>query len=254
MAAYDARTPDEGADLVGTFVLRDTDLPQLRGPRPRRCRSSCTGGAGSARRPGRARARRLELRLAGMEIALRDLDDLAGNVRAGRGRDRRASRPSGRSSSSCPRRPDHGWLAAADERGGGRAAAEVPHRRARRRGVPRRPRCSPRWIDAALDRETPFKCTAGLHRAVRHTGDDGFEHHGFLNVLLATRRAFDGAGRRGAADAPVLPSRSREPPTCSTSMAAASDGSALAGAWRLVHARSAPARSAEPLGRPRRPG
>ena len=49
------------------------------------------------------------------------------------------------------------------------------------------------WIDAALDRETQFKCTAGLHRAVRHTGEDGFEHHGFLNVLLATRRAFDGA-------------------------------------------------------------
>ena len=49
------------------------------------------------------------------------------------------------------------------------------------------------WIDAALDRETPFKCTAGLHHAVRHTGDDGFEHHGFLNVLVATRQAFDGA-------------------------------------------------------------
>ena len=50
-----------------------------------------------------------------------------------------------------------------------------------------------RRIDAALDRETPFKCTAGLHNAVRHTGDDTFEHHGFVNVLLATRRAFDGA-------------------------------------------------------------
>ena len=49
------------------------------------------------------------------------------------------------------------------------------------------------WIDAALDRETAFKCTAGLHNAVRHTGDDGFEHHGFLNVLVATRQAFDGA-------------------------------------------------------------
>ena len=29
-----------------------------------------------------------------------------------------------------------------------------------------------RWIDAALDRETPFKCTAGLHHAVRHTDAD----------------------------------------------------------------------------------
>src|SRR5688572_27904345 len=50
------------------------------------------------------------------------------------------------------------------------------------------------WIDAALDRETAFKCTAGLHNAVRHTGQDGYEHHGFLNVLGATRLAFDGSG------------------------------------------------------------
>ncbi len=49
------------------------------------------------------------------------------------------------------------------------------------------------WIDAALDRETPFKCTAGLHHALRHTSDEGFEQHRFVNVLLATRLAFDGA-------------------------------------------------------------
>jgi hypothetical protein len=42
-------------------------------------------------------------------------------------------------------------------------------------------------------RRIPFKCTAGLHHAVRHAdATTGFEHHGFLNVLLAT-----GIGLRG---------------------------------------------------------
>ena len=56
------------------------------------------------------------------------------------------------------------------------------------------------WIDAALDRETSYKCTAGLHHAVRHRDHDtGFEHLGFLNVLLATRVAFDGGSREEVA-------------------------------------------------------
>jgi hypothetical protein len=45
-------------------------------------------------------------------------------------------------------------------------------------------------------RRIPFKCTAGLHHAVRHTAaGTGFEHHGFLNVLLAVGACADGAGR-----------------------------------------------------------
>ncbi|WP_436521272.1 hypothetical protein [Actinoplanes sp. HUAS TT8] len=41
-------------------------------------------------------------------------------------------------------------------------------------------------IRACVERDIPFKCTAGLHNAVRHTDPaTGFDHHGFLNVLLA---------------------------------------------------------------------
>ena len=63
--------------------------------------------------------------------------------------------------------PTAGWLAAARRGRRGRAAAEVPHRRRRGRPVPVGPTLAA-WIDAALDRETAFKCTAGLHHAVRH--------------------------------------------------------------------------------------
>ena len=49
-------------------------------------------------------------------------------------------------------------------------------------------------ICACRDRELPFKLTAGLHHALRHTDPEtGFTHHGFLNVLVAAAIAVDGA-------------------------------------------------------------
>jgi hypothetical protein len=189
-AAYAARTPENGAELVGTFVLRDTDLPQVHGfAGP--VSVVVTGGAGQLAGPVGLCAK-LGLNLAGLEIALRDPDDLAGNAR----RVVAALREVETDVPVYVELPHVGntssWFAAADEvaaaelrlkfRTGGLDAAAFPAAHA-----------LARWIDAALDRETPFKCTAGLHNAVRHTGVDGFEHHGFVNVLVATRRAFDGA-------------------------------------------------------------
>jgi hypothetical protein len=198
IAAYVARDAEHGAGLVGTFVLRDTDLPQVRDfSAP--LSVVVTGGAGQVDGPAALSTRR-GLSLAGLEIALRDLDDLAGNARRVT-----AAVDAARAAGSLPEETpvyvempidasEHGWLAAADEvaaaelrlkfRTGGLDAAAFPS-----------VATLARWIDAALDRETPFKCTAGLHHAVRHTSpDDGLAHHGFLNVLLATRSAFEGDG------------------------------------------------------------
>lgn len=55
-------------------------------------------------------------------------------------------------------------------------------------------------IVAAAGAGVAFKCTAGLHNAVRHRDPDtGFEHHGFLNVLAATADALAGADRDAVA-------------------------------------------------------
>ncbi|MDT2006055.1 hypothetical protein FXW78_17530 [Rhodococcus opacus] len=49
-------------------------------------------------------------------------------------------------------------------------------------------------LHTAVATGVPYKATAGLHHAVRNTDPHtGFEQHGFLNVLLATRHALDGA-------------------------------------------------------------
>ena len=195
--AHVARRAEWYAGLVGSFVVRDTDLPQL-GGFDGDVSVVVTGGAGQIAGPCE-QVRRLGLSLAGVEIALRDLDDLAGNARrVVAAAD--AARGEGGLADDTPvyvevpfGAPEQAWLAAADEvanaglrlklRTGGLDAAAFPT--ARQVGEA---------IDAALDRETPFKCTAGLHRAVRHTDPEtGFEHHGFVNLLVATRQLFDGA-------------------------------------------------------------
>jgi len=50
-----------------------------------------------------------------------------------------------------------------------------------------------RLLLALSDRGLAFKCTAGLHEAVRRKGRTGFEQMGFANILLATAAASEGA-------------------------------------------------------------
>ena len=76
---------------------------------------------------------------------------------------------------------DHGYLAKL--RTGGVTAAAFPDEHALADS-----------LTTLVARRHAFKCTAGLHHAVRHrAADTGFEHHGFLNILLAVAAALDGA-------------------------------------------------------------
>lgn len=51
-----------------------------------------------------------------------------------------------------------------------------------------------RFLVACVERRIAFKCTAGLHAAIRHrSADDGFERQGFVNLILASRSALQGS-------------------------------------------------------------
>lgn len=199
------------AGLVGAFVISDVRLPELievlvdapgaeRGD-PLPVSVVVTGGAGSVEPAVRWTNGAPEVSLRCIELALRDESDLAHNARrfitvveqllvAGH-LDEDVTvfvEPPPLSG-----QPAHSWLAALDEvatidmrlkfRTGGANADSFP-------SSGDLAAC----IAAALDRELPFKCTAGLHNAVKHRdAGSGFEHHGFLNVLLATRASLDGA-------------------------------------------------------------
>ena len=195
-ATYGARREEWYAELVGSFVLRDTDLPLVRGfGAP--LSVVVTGGAGQLAGPLGAAAR-MGLEVAAVEIAVRDTDDPVGNVRRIDAA-ARAAEVDVPLFIEIPGPPTAQWLAAADE------VAASEHRLKLRLGhvdhdlVPDSATVAA-WIDAALDRETRFKATAGLHRAVRHDPEGGGAH-GFLNVLVATQVLWDGGSVADATDA-----------------------------------------------------
>lgn len=232
------------ADLVGPLVVADDHLPAVlltaatarpTSDGPLGVVVVVTGGAG-ALEPAVAWATRSEqLALHGLEIAMRESDagDIAPNAR-------RivaavdALQTSGDLPDAVPvsveaprlhgQDPSPSWLGALDElasmdhrlklRTGGEHADDFP-------GSHELATC----IGAALDRELSFKCTAGLHHALRHRDPaTGFEHHGFLNVLVATRASLDGAGPSDVAT--VLDETDAE------TLLGATDDAALAGARR----------------------
>jgi hypothetical protein len=193
--AYAARRDEWYADLVGSFVVTDTRLGSVPADLP--VSVVLTSGAGAVEGVASLAARK-DLRLAGLEVAVRDADDPVGNVR----RIDAAARAAELDVPvfvEIPGPATASWLAAADE------VAACGHRLKLRLGnvdhdlVPDSGTVAA-WVDAALDRETRFKATAGLHRAVRHDPEGGGSH-GFLNVMAATQVLWDGGSVADAADA-----------------------------------------------------
>ena len=198
---------EEYADLVGGFVVSDLKIADLSSVVEERAPASVskplgvnlvvTGGAGAIEPAVTWVSRSGGLSLRAVEFALRDEEDLAHNAQ----RLIQVVDSLGDQLDDVvvfaeppvpPGSPSHGWLAALDE-----LAAREIHLKFRTGGATADLFPSSRQlagcIEAALDRELPFKCTAGLHNAVRHRDEQtGFEHHGFLNVLLATRASLDG--------------------------------------------------------------
>ena len=206
VAEHRGHRASEYADLVGGFVVTDVRLPELldvlddseaEAESPLAVSLVVTGGAGAIEPAVRWASRTPLLRLEALECALRDEDDLAHNARrVGAALDALEEDLADVTVYVEPPRvvdrPSSGWLAAADEL----ALRELPLK-FRTGGVTADAFPTPAelaaGIGAALDRELPFKCTAGLHHAVRHTDPEtGLTHHGFLNVLAATRASLDG--------------------------------------------------------------
>jgi hypothetical protein len=226
VAEHRMHRTSEYAELVGGFVVSDVKVPDLinlldehadavddeADVPPLTVNVVVTGGAGAIEPAVRWATRTPLLRLGALECALRDEDDLAHN--AGRVcaaldalEDELADVTVYVEPPRVVGQPTHSWLAALDEL----ALRELPLK-FRTGGVTADafPTASElaASIGAALDRELPFKCTAGLHHALPYDDPEtGFAHHGFLNVLVATRACLDGADTSAAlaeADAKLL--------------------------------------------------
>lgn len=246
LAAHREHRRTRWADLVGPLVVSDVALPDLieavraAGAEPLPVSVVVTGGAGAVEPAVRWAGRADELELTAVELALRDEEDLPRNARrvttvvdqlraAGDLDDDtpvyvEPPRPAGPE-------PTSSWLTALDE------VAALDLRLKFRTGgvtVDAFPSAAvlATCIEAALDRELRFKCTAGLHNALRHRVVEGFERpvdqHGFLNVLLATRAALDGGS---AADVAAALETTDAAEVRRTLDAAGSDGLVSARRW-----------------------
>ena len=196
IAAHQVHRRSVYADLVGSFVCTDENLMAVAaeaartGAAPLEVSVVITGGAGGIEPAIKFSDKSPDLHAISIEVRLRNEDDLSRNaLRVVRACDGCLDEENafveigldGAWERALDVVADAGY--AAKLRTGGLDAALFPSADQ-----------VAAFITACLDREVAFKCTAGLHNAVRHTAaDTGFEHHGFLNLLLGTRASLDGA-------------------------------------------------------------
>ncbi|MCZ4498030.1 MAG: hypothetical protein JWQ74_583 [Marmoricola sp.] len=198
------------APLLGGFAISDVKVPDLIDVLDHRDADEVlavnvvvTGGAGAIAPAVRWAARAPHLDLRSVELALRgeDLAQNAQRVLAALG-DIEEDLTDVPIYVELPRwqdGPPRSWLTALDELAAGNLRAKFRTGGAHPYDVPE-PEDLAACIEAALDRELPFRCTGGLGGAVVTT--DPTAGHGFLNVLLATRASLDGEDVVGALQNP----------------------------------------------------
>ncbi|WP_395108412.1 hypothetical protein [Actinomadura sp. SCN-SB] len=190
--AHAAHRAGPYGDLVGPLVIAEPALAEL-GPLltvPHRLELAVTAPHGPGQMASAAEsARRLPVELAAVEVAVPAGMEVPEFVTA---LDRAcAAAPATTVYVEVPRDERRGEVIAELKASGHRA-------KFRTGGVKAELYPDERELAAAIvavaQAHVPFKATAGLHHAVRNTdARTGFEQHGFLNLLVATAAALDGA-------------------------------------------------------------
>ena len=193
------------APLIGPLVVPDTQLGQVaravgaEPADPLDVSVVITSGAGGllalARRdlPG--------IRVTAAEIALRDLDDLAGNAQRVVAAAQELDPDEVTVFVELPYQP--GWVAAIEEVEAAGLAGKLRTGGLEPDAYPTADQLAEQ-LSELIEADLPFKATAGLHRAwpneVTNEHGQTLRQHGFVTLLMAVEALVDGAGTEAAAE------------------------------------------------------
>ena len=209
------------APMIGPLVVPDTELAQVSRAggestadgEPIDISVVITGGAGGlvalARRdlPGIA--------VTGAEIALRDLDDLAGNAERVVAAAEELDPDEVMVFVELPFR--HGWVAAIEVVEGAGLNGKIRTGGLEPDAYPTADQLA-QQLSELIEADLPFKATAGLHRGwpnrVTNERGETLPQHGFVTLLMAVEALIDGAGADAAVDLLRLDDPGRISPLC----------------------------------------